>query len=96
MGEDVLFITEYEVRPELSREDDKRLMDLFGQRGKAPGEIAHYARLDGGGGYIIVDTDDTQSLYERILEFSEFMEFTITPILHIDDAVGPILKVLAD
>jgi hypothetical protein len=92
----MLFITEYELRPDLSREDDKRLMDLFGQRGKNPGEIAHYARLDGGGGYIIAETDDVQAIYERVLEFGEFMQFTITPVLSIDDAVGPILKVLSD
>ena len=94
----MLFITEYEVRPDITREDQKRLMELFGKRGNAPGEVAHYARLDGGGGYIVSNStdDDVPALYERILEFSEFMQFSITPIMRIDDAVGPILKVLAD
>ena len=91
----MLTVTEYRLRSTLSREDEKRLMDLFAEKAKGPGELAHYIRMDGGGGYVVADSDDVTGLYERILEFGEFMEFTITPVLNVDDAVGPIMKVLA-
>jgi hypothetical protein len=71
-------------------------MDVFAKRGQAPGEIAHYVRVDGTGGLVISDTDDMVANYESVLAFTEFMEFSTTPILKIDDAVGPILKELAD
>ena len=73
-------------------------MELFGRLGNAPGEVAHYARVDGGGGYLISSNADADipSIYERVLEFGEFMQFSITPIMAIEDAVGPIMKVLAD
>ena len=42
----------------MSKADVKRLMDIFGQRGAAAGEIAHYVRTDGTGGYTITESDD--------------------------------------
>jgi len=93
----MLFITDYKLRSHLTRDDDKRLMDVFAQRGgKSPGEIAHYVRMDGSGGVVVSDNSDMLELYSYLLAFGEFMEFDIAPALTIDDAVGPILKELED
>jgi hypothetical protein len=92
----MLFITEYKLKSHLTRADSKRLMDEFGKRGAAPGEVAHYVRMDGSGGVVIVESDTTAGFYEYILAFAEYIDFDVTPGLKIDDAVGPILAWLAD
>lgn len=86
----MLFITNYKLKSHLTKSLSKQLMDEFGKRGAAPGEIAHYVRIDGSGGVTISENDDAAKLYEYILPFAEFMEFDVTPALKIDDAVGPI------
>lgn len=90
----MLLITEYHLKPHMSKADTKRLMDEFGKRGAATGEVAHYVRADASGGYTIGDGESIDDAYEAALAYSEFMTFTITPILKIDDAVGPIMSYL--
>jgi hypothetical protein len=91
----MLFITEYQLNPHMPKADVKRLMDEFGERGAAEGEIAHYVRADGTGGYTVTENDDVSSAYADVLAYNEFMTFTITPVLKIDDAVGPIMTYLS-
>jgi hypothetical protein len=78
----------------MAKSDVKRLMDEFGKRGAPDDEIAHYVRADGTGGYTISESDSLESAYAAVLAYSEFMTFNVTPILKIDDAVGPILGYL--
>ena len=87
----MLFISEYRLNPHMPKADVKRLMDEFGKRGAADGEIAHYVRADGAGGYTISENDTLDAAYADVLAYSEFMTFTITPILKIDDVIGPIM-----
>ena len=75
----------------MSKADAKRLMDEFGKRGAIEGEIAHYVKVDGSGGYTISESDSLDNAYAAVLAYSEFLTFTITPLLKIEDAVGPIL-----
>lgn len=90
----MLLITEYSLKSHMPKADVKRLMDEFGKRGAATGEIAHYVKADGSGGYTIGDGETVNDVYEAALAYSEFMTFTITPVLNIDDAVGPIMAYL--
>ncbi len=90
----MIFVTEYRLRPHMSKSDVKRLMDIFGKRGATTGEIANYVAVDGRGGYTITESDDMNSAYADALAYSEFMTFTVTPVLRIDDAVGPIFEYL--
>jgi len=90
----MIFVTTYTLRSHMSKADVKRLMDMFGQRGAATGEIANYVNVDGTGGFTIVESDDMNSAYADALAYSEFMTFTISPVLKIDDAVGPIFEYL--
>ena len=87
----MLFITEYRLNPHMFKSDVKRLMDEFGKRGAAEAEIAHYVKADGTGGYTMSEADDLNAAYADVLAYSEFMTFTITPVLKIDDALGPIM-----
>ena len=90
----MLFITEYRLKPNLTKPEVKRLMDVFGKRGAAEGEVAHYVRADGTGGYTVIEADDITSGYKDSLAYSEYVTFTVTPVLKIDDAVGPIAEYL--
>jgi hypothetical protein len=90
----MLFISEYQLNPHMPKADVKRLMDEFGKRGAAEGEIVHYVKADGAGGYTVTESDDLSSAYADVLAYHEFMTFTITPVLKIDDAVGPIMAYL--
>lgn len=40
----MIFVTEYELRPHMAKADVKSLMDIFGKRRAATGEIAHFVR----------------------------------------------------
>jgi hypothetical protein len=91
----MLFLTEYSIRDGLDPTDFKRVMELFGIRGSEAGEIAHYVKVDGSGGVTVSELDDITKAYEGTLAYAEFMTFKITPILRIDDAVGPLLAQLA-
>jgi len=90
----MLLITEYRLRPHMPKADVKRLMDEFGKRGAAEGEIAHYVRADGSGGYTIGEGQTVTDAYEAALAYSEFMTFTITPVLSTDATVSPIMAYL--
>ena len=90
----MLFITEYTLKPHLTKPEVKALMDEFGKRGANTGEIANYVKVDGSGGYVIADDDNMTEAYETALAYSQYMTFTINPILKIDDAVGPIFAYL--
>jgi hypothetical protein len=92
----VHFISEYKLKPHLTKDEVKRLMDAFGKRGAAEGEIAHYVRADGTGGFTISENEDLTSAFGDVLLYSEYMTFTITPVLKIDDAVGPLFAYIGD
>ena len=91
----MLFITEYQLSPHMPKAEVKRLMDEFGKRGAAAGEVAHYVKADGTGGYTVGESDDLNAAYADVLAYHEFMTFTITPVLKIDDAVAPIMSYLS-
>ncbi len=47
----MLFISEYKLKPHLTKDEVKRPMDVFGKGGAVEGEIANYVRADGTGGF---------------------------------------------
>jgi Protein of unknown function (DUF3303) len=92
----MLFISEYKLKPNMSKDEVKRLMDVFGKRGAVDGEIAHYVRVDGTGGFTIAENEDLAAAYADVLLYSEYMTFTVTPVLKVDDAVGPIFAYIGE
>ena len=90
----MLLLAEYRVKPHIAKADFKRLMDEFAKRGVEESQVAHYVKADGSGGYTIEEGDTGVPALEGALAYSEFMTFTVTPVLKIDDAVGPIMTYL--
>ncbi len=91
----MLQLLEYQLRPELKKDDVARLMELFAKRGPEEGTLAHYVKADSGGGFVIANQDDVQKIYAGVLAYSEYLDFTVTPLLSIEDAVGPITEYLS-
>ena len=71
-------------------------MDETGRRGRLLGEVAHYVHTDGSGGSILSEVNDIGPRYESLLTYTGHMEFDVTPVLKIDDAVGPLLSCVGD
>ena len=92
----MLFVTDYRLKPNLTRSESKRLMEEFGRRGAAPGEVAHYVRIDGSGGVTITENESLADVFAYVLAFSEFMEFDVTPAMKIEDALAPLLTYVAE
>lgn len=90
----MLFMSEYTLNPHMPKAEVKRLMDEFGTRGAAAGEISHHVKADGTGGYTLSEADSLEAAYADVLAYHEFMTFKVTPVLTIDQAVGPIMKYL--
>ncbi len=91
----MLFLSEYRLRPGMTKAETASLMTIFGERGAEPGTVAHYVKADGSGGLVIIDQDDPADAYASTLAYSEYLEFTVTPLLTIEDAVGPIATYLS-
>ena len=91
----MLYVTTYKVKPFMSKADTTELMAVFAEAGAAPGEIAHYVDTDGRGGFVISESDDPLPAYRNTLRYTQWLEFTSTPVVRVEDAVGPILEALA-
>jgi hypothetical protein len=91
----MMFMTRYRTKPHMSKADLKDMMDLFGSVGEAPGTISHYVDADGGGGWIIAESDDPASNYANTIRYQPYLQIETSVILTIDQAVAGILEALA-
>ena len=92
----MLMVTRYTMKPFMSKEEVGELMNLFGELGDNPDQIAHYANADGGGGTLVVETDDPTAEYQRTLRYAPYMQFETQIVQKIEDAVPDLLAVVAD
>ena len=91
----MLIITTYRIRPYLSKDEVKELMEAFAEFGTTEGTIAHYVFADGGGGVVIGESDDAGPGYRNILNYTQWVEYEEQVVLSIDDAVPLIMDALA-
>ena len=87
-----LFMTAYTYR-DLDSDNLKALTKRFLEVGDAPGVVAHYERLDGQGGFVVLDGDgDTEKAYEVIIKYNPWIEFETIPVTTLDEALPVILR----
>jgi hypothetical protein len=91
----MLMMTTYKFRPFMSKDESKQLMDLFAEHGTTEGTISHYVFADGTGGVVISEADEASSGYRNILNYGEWVEYSTTNLLSIDDAVPLIMDSLS-
>jgi hypothetical protein len=72
-----------------AEEDEKRLLQLFSKWSPPADATFHQfvARLDGRGGFAVVETDNPASVMEGPSKFGTHIIFTITPVIDIMDSI---------
>jgi hypothetical protein len=83
------------LKPFLSKEETRKLMDVFAKEGTGPGATAHYIAADGSHGVVISDTDDVAAGYRNILNYTQWVEYDTKTMLTIEEAVPLIADSLA-
>lgn len=89
------YVMTYSFKPHMAKSETASMMETFGSVGEAPGRTQHLVRLDGRGGTVIGDTDDLDGMYRNVLAYSEWIEFDISAVLDVDDAVTQVMDYLA-
>jgi Domain of unknown function (DUF3303) len=90
----VIFITTYKIKP-LSKDETKKLMGTFSDKGVASTVTAHYVAADGSQGLVISEADDLEEAYRSILNYTEWIEYDTKPYLTIEQAVPLIMDYLS-
>jgi hypothetical protein len=84
----------YRFRTGLGEEDLRRLTKRFAEVGQPPGVIAHYARVDGSGGFMLQEQQaDPEADYENALRYIPWVEIQVVPVATIEEAFPVALKV---
>lgn len=88
----MLFGTRYKFVSDRSPDAVKALLAAFAENGSVPGTLAHYVLADGRGGLVISENDSITAAYENILNYTEWLEFEIHPMLTMEDALPSLLN----
>ena len=91
----MIFITTYKIKPFLSNEETKTLLEVFAKAGPGPGTTAHYVAADGSHGVVIAETDDLVSAYRNIQNYTQWVEYDTKVVLKIEQAVPHIMDALS-
>ena len=91
----MILITTYKLKPFLTNEETKELMDVFAREGAGPGATQHYVAADGSHGVVISETDDVVGGYRNILNYTQWVEYESSVMLKVEDAVPQIMDALS-
>ena len=91
----MIFITTYKLKPFLSQEETKQLMEVFANEGAGPGATQHYVAVDGSHGVVISETDEVVGSYRNILNYTQWVEYETSVMLRVEDAVPQIVDALS-
>lgn len=88
-------MTTYKIKPYLSNEETKKLLQVFATAGPGPGTTAHYVAADGSHGVVIADTDDVAGAYRNLQNYTQWVEYDTKVMLTVEEAVPLIMEALA-
>ncbi len=91
----MILVTTYKIKPFLSKEETKEVLDVFAKEGAGPGATAHYVAADGSHGLVISETDDVEGAYRNILNYTQWVEYETTVMLTVEQAVPLIADSIA-
>jgi hypothetical protein len=91
----MIFITTYKVKPFLSKAETKELLGVFAKEGAGPGVTAHYVAADGSYGLVISESDDIETAYRNIQNYTPWVEYDTKVMLTVEQAVPHIMDALA-
>ena len=90
----MLFMTTYKIKPYLSNEETKQLLEVFAKEGPGPGTTAHYVAADGSHGVVISDTDDVAGVYANLQNYTQWVEYDTKVMLRVEEAVPLIMQAI--
>ena len=90
----MLFITTYKIKPFISNDETKQLLEAFASAGAGPGTTAHYVAADGSCGVVVSETDDIEGAYRNLLNYSQWIQYDSKVMLTIDQALPHIMDAL--
>ena len=90
----MIFLTTYKIKPFLSNEETKKLLQVFASEGAGPGTTAHYVAADGSHGVVVADTDDVAGAYRNLQNYTQWVEYDRTVMLPVEEAVPLIMEAL--
>jgi hypothetical protein len=90
----MLFVTTYKIKPYISNEETKELLEVFAKEGAGPGTTAHYVAADGSHGVVIADTDDLAGAYRNLQNYTQWVEYDTRVMLPVEEAVPLIVEAL--
>jgi len=91
----MMFLTQYRTKPFMTKAETTAMMELFATVGETPGTIAHYVDADGGGGWVVSESDDPAANYANTIRYEPFLKIETSVVMPVDDAVPLILEALA-
>ncbi len=90
----MVFVTTYKIKPYISNEETKKLLQVFAENGPGPGTTAHYVAADGSHGVVVADTDDVAGAYRNLQNYTQWVEYDSTVMLPVEEAVPLIMEAL--
>ena len=90
----MIFLTTYKIKPYLTNEETKKLLEVFAAEGAGPGTTAHYVAADGSHGVVIADTDDVAGAYRNLQNYTQWVEYDSKVMLPVEEAVPLIVEAL--
>jgi len=91
----MIWITTYKIKPHLSKDQRKALLETFAATGAPPGTTAHYVAADGSHGVTLSDTDDVAGLYRVVQTYAEWIEFDSKVMLDVTESVPITMEVIS-
>src|SRR4051794_32416697 len=84
------YVITWENRPSATEETVARSLAVFSKW--APNEGSHFkeflGRVDGRGGFAVVETDDPGTIARDVAAFSGFFDFTVYPVQEVADTAA--------
>jgi hypothetical protein len=82
------YVVSWQPRSNATEENQARSLQVFSKWSPAEGTtyLQFLGRVDGPGGFAVVETDDPALLARDTGIFSAFFDFTVYPVLDIEDA----------
>ena len=90
----MIFVTTYRIKPFISNEETKELLEVFAREGAGPGTTAHYVAADGSHGVVIADTEDLAGAYRNLQNYTQWVEYDTKVMLPVEEAVPLIMDAL--
>ena len=90
----MVLMTTYKVKPYLSKEETKELLQVFATEGPGPGTTAHYVAADGSHGVVVAETDDVAGAYRNLQNYTQWVEYETRVMLPVEQAVPLIMDAL--